>query len=263
MKTLRMIAASAVVVLAVACTSSNGGNGSAALADSLKTVNPVNPNELLPKKSLVDSVSYYLGLNYGPMFKQYDFGELNMKLVYKGLEDFINAKGEMSDSTFAKQFKYNPEDMSAAINKLLSQRSEYKLAVNSRKEEEFLASNARKEGVVVSESGLQYIIHEEGNEVKPDAMDTVFAHYKGTLLDGKVFDEVPADQPSAQFSLNRVIKGWTEGLSKIGEGGKITLYVPARLGYGERGTRGIDPNATLIFEVQLDSVKRYVAPEAK
>lgn len=263
MKTLRMIAASAFVVLAVACTSSKGGSESASLADSLKAAKPVNPESLLPKKSLVDSVSYYLGVNYGPMFKQYDFGEINYNLVLKGLKDFIAAEGDMKDSNFVKQFKYNPEDMGAAINKLLSQRNEYKLAVNSDKEQKFLAANAKKEGVTVTGSGLQYVISEQGNDNRPASRDTVYAHYKGTLLDGTVFDEVPADQPSAEFTLNRVIAGWTEGLALIGEGGKITLYVPAELGYGKRGTRGIEPNSTLIFEVQLDSVKHYVAPQAK
>ena len=117
--------------------------------------------------------------------------------------------------------------------------------------------------MTVTGSGLQYVISEQGNDNRPASRDTVYAHYKGTLLDGTVFDEVPADQPSAEFTLNRVIAGWTEGLALIGEGGKITLYVPAELGYGKRGTRGIEPNSTLIFEVQLDSVKHYVAPQAK
>lgn len=263
MKTFRMIAAAACAVMAVACSSANGEKTSAALADSLKAEKPVNPKSLLPSKALVDSVSYYLGVNYGPMFKQYNFGEkINYNLLLKGLQDFVNAEGQMGDPEFVKQFKYNPEDMGDAINRLLSKVSEYTIAANTEKENKFLAANAAKEGVQSTESGLQYIIHEAGNDVKPEAKDTVFAHYKGTLLDGTVFDEVAEDKPSAQFTLNRVIAGWTEGLSKIGEGGKMTLYVPAKLGYGERGTRGIEPNSTLIFEVQLDSVKRYVAPEA-
>ncbi len=88
----------------------------------------------------------------------------------------------------------------------------------------------------------------------------MFVHYKGTLTDGTVFDEVPETASAIQLTLDRVIPGWTEGLGLIGEGGKATLYIPSELGYGSRGTNGIEPNSPLIFDIQLDSVKRFVEP---
>ena len=103
---------------------------------------------------------------------------------------------------------------------------------------------------------------EPGNDVKPTAQDTVWVKYKGTLIDGKVFDETPEDGDAVHFPLNGVVAGWTEGLQLIGEGGEIDLYVPADLAYGEQGRPGIDPNSTLIFNVKLEKVGKFVpAPE--
>ena len=82
-------------------------------------------------------------------------------------------------------------------------------------------------------------------------------NYKGTLLDGTVFDEVAPEMDPIDLPLNRVIPGWTEGLQLVGEGGLVKLYIPSRLGYGERGTQGIEPNSTLIFDVEVVEVKPY------
>jgi FKBP-type peptidyl-prolyl cis-trans isomerase len=94
--------------------------------------------------------------------------------------------------------------------------------------------------------------------VKPGPKDTVWVKYKGTLIDGTVFDETPEDAEPARLMLNRVIPAWTEGLQLIGEGGKIQLTVPSKLGYGERGTQGIEPNSTLLFDVELTKVGKFV-----
>jgi FKBP-type peptidyl-prolyl cis-trans isomerase FkpA/FKBP-type peptidyl-prolyl cis-trans isomerase FklB len=88
----------------------------------------------------------------------------------------------------------------------------------------------------------------------------VWVHYKGTLLDGTVFDEVAADAEPIRLTLNRVVPGWTEGLQLIGEGGKIDLYIPAELGYGEQGNQAIGPNSVLTFNVELTKVGKYVEP---
>ena len=150
--------------------------------------------------------------------------------------------------------------MNRMFGEYLQKISEYTLAVNKEKEAKFLAANAKKEGVQTTESGLQYIISEAGNDVKPGPQDTVFVHYVGKLLDGTIFDQTTEAAPSAQLTMNRVIAGWTEGMQLIGEGGKATFFIPSELGYGTRGQQGIEPNSTLIFDVTLDSVKRYVAP---
>jgi len=116
----------------------------------------------------------------------------------------------------------------------------------------FLKENAKKEGVKTTSSGLQYKITKEGNGKNPKATDTVVVHYKGTLIDGKEFDSSYKRGEPAEFPLNRVIKGWTEGLMYLSEGGKATLYIPSELAYGKRGAGAdIGPDETLIFEVEL------------
>jgi FKBP-type peptidyl-prolyl cis-trans isomerase len=127
----------------------------------------------------------------------------------------------------------------------------------AEKGEKFLKENATKEGVKTTPSGLQYKITKEGAGKSPKATDTVVVHYRGTLLDGKEFDSSYKRNEPAEFPLNRVIKGWTEGLQLLKEGGKATLYIPPALGYGARGTPdgSIGPNETLTFEVELLKIK--------
>jgi len=115
----------------------------------------------------------------------------------------------------------------------------------------FLAENAAKEGVTVTESGLQYEVLVEGTGVKPLATDTVKVHYKGTLIDGTEFDSSYSRGEPAEFPLNRVISGWTEGVQLMSEGSKFKFVIPSELAYGERATGSITPNSTLVFEVEL------------
>lgn len=260
MKTNKFIAAALVLAMSVACTA-NGGKTTAdqAGADSLGTVKPVNPKSLLPSKAERDSVSYLLGINFGSFLKGYNFGEdINYAQVKAGIRDFMKAEGDQRDSNFVKQFKISPEKMNELFNSFLSKRHEYTLALNSEKETKFLKENKGKDSVVVTESGLQYIIREAGNDVKAGPKDTIFVHYKGVLTNGTVFDETKMDQPSARLVMDRVVKGWTEGLQLVGEGGKIKLFIPSALAYGENGANGIEPNSPLIFDVQIDSVRHFV-----
>ena len=212
----------------------------------------------LPSKALVDSVSYLLGVNFGSIIKGNNFAEsmdeFNMNELKKGIADFLAAEGQPYDMGFEKQFKVNPNEMNEIINGYLTARQEYKAAVNRAKEEAFLAENAKNEGVQTTESGLQYKLVSAGADYKVQPQDTVWVSYKGTLLDGTVFDQ----NDSTQFIANRVIKGWTEGLGYLGEGGEATFYIPAELAYGQRGNRGIAPNSTLVFEVKVHKVGQFV-----
>lgn len=116
---------------------------------------------------------------------------------------------------------------------------------------DFLAENAKKEGVKVTNSGLQYKVIEEGTGASPGATDLVTVHYKGSLINGEVFDSSEGGEPIS-FPLNRVIPGWTEGLQLMKEGGKCNFYIPYELAYGERGAgQVIPPYSALIFEVEL------------
>jgi len=118
---------------------------------------------------------------------------------------------------------------------------------------DFLKEHAQKEGVKTTPSGLQYKVLKEGEGKSPKATDNVRVHYRGTLLNGTEFDSSIKRGEPAEFPLNHVIKGWTEGVQLMKEGAKYQFFIPANLAYGERGTPGgpIGPNETLIFEVEL------------
>jgi FKBP-type peptidyl-prolyl cis-trans isomerase len=121
----------------------------------------------------------------------------------------------------------------------------------------FLAENASKEGVITTDSGLQYKVLTKGEGAQPAASDNVTVHYSGTTLDGTEFDSSYKRSQPATFPLNRVIAGWTEGLQLMQEGAKYRFFIPSDLAYGSRGAgRDIGPNATLIFEVELLKVSK-------
>ena len=128
--------------------------------------------------------------------------------------------------------------------------------------QKFLSDNKAKEGVVTTESGLQYEVLTAGEGDKPAAEDTVEVHYRGTLTDGTEFDSSYARGEPAKFPLNRVIPGWTEGVQLMSVGAKYKFVIPAELAYGDRDTGTIPANSTLVFEVELLSIEKAAAAEA-
>ena len=219
------------------------------------------PKEFQPTAAQRDSVSYLLGINFGSFLANYDFGkDLNYSQIVQGMKDFVNAKGDYQDPEFTKQFRVDPNMMNDLFNKYLENCQTGLAQASKEKSEKFLADNKKKDGIFETPSGLQYRIVEPGNDVKPGPQDTVWVRYKGSLIDGTVFDEVPADADPIRLTLNRVVPGWTEGLQLIGEGGKIDLFIPADLGYGEQGNQGIPGNSALLFNVEMTKVGKYVAP---
>ena len=190
MKAIKFFAAAAVVAaLAVSCNSSN---------------DPKVDVEM-PTAAEVDSVSYLIGVNFGSFLKGNNFAEnlneINMAEVKKGMQAFLDAEGTPYDPDFGEQFKINPNDMGRILNGFITKKQAYKAAVNLAKGKEFLAANAKKANVDTTASGLQYTIVAEGAAEKVAPQDTVWVNYKGTLLDGTVFDE----NDSTQFVANRVI----------------------------------------------------------
>lgn len=206
------------------------------------------------QKSNIQDVSYLVGINFGSFIKSYGFGTgLQYSEIQKGMSDYINAKGNPSDSEFSNQFKISPDKMNDVFNRFFDKKKQIISDKNKKEEQAYLLKIAKEKGVKVTESGLQYRIIKQGNNVHAHSKDTVEVTYIGKLINGEVFDK--SEEPIS-LQLNRVIPGWTEGLQLIGEGGKIELYIPSSLAYGEEGNQVIEPNSTLIFSVDLLKVKR-------
>ena len=194
------------------------------------------------KKELLDKISYAMGQQLGKM-KQAGF-ELDQKRVIKGMEDAMQGK--------------DPEFTDDDITKAFTAFEPLRRAAMTKAGDDYLAANKEKEGVKTLPSGVQYKVLAAGKGPSPKATDTVKVHYRGKLIDGKVFDQsytgdapVKRDQP-AEFQVKGVIKGWTESLLKMKVGDKWQITLPADMAYGERGSPPvIGPNAVLIFDVEL------------
>jgi FKBP-type peptidyl-prolyl cis-trans isomerase FklB len=197
--------------------------------------------------------SYAIGLSIGKTMKR-DGVDVDSAALARGLRDAVSGnKPLLSD-----------QDAQAALVALqleVRKRQEalHALALEANKKEgdAYLALNKAKDGVVTLPSGLQYKILKEGTGPKPTVGDTVVCNYKGTLINGKEFDSSAKHGQPATFPVGQVIKGWTEALQLMPVGSKWQLFVPSDLAYGERGAGAgseIDPNATLIFEVELLSI---------
>lgn len=200
-------------------------------------------------KTQLDSISYALGQNYSTMIKHNNF-EINLDMFFAGLKD-----GQTGNSKITRE---QEEALLGALNSMLQKKHTEELAKKSAANKEagakFLEENKKKENVKVTASGLQYQIVQEGTGKQPKATDKVTVHYTGKLLDGTVFDSSVQRGEPIEFGLNQVIPGWTEGVQLMKEGGKIILYIPSELGYGDRDMGQIPPGSTLIFEVELIKV---------
>ena len=244
MKISKIFAIASAAVLIVAC-------GTPAAEGSKET------KALLPNKAQVDSASYLIGVNFGSWIKGNNFGELNYDQVIKGIKDWMKAEGTPSDSAFFKQFKIDPNEMQTVLDNYITKRRAYAGALNREVGEKYIEKFLKEDGAMQTESGLAYMILEPGSEKKAVSnKDTVWVNYKGTLIDGTVFDQ----NDNISFPLGNVIAGWTEGMKLVGEGGKIKLVIPGDLAYGEYGNRSIEPNTTLVFDVDLLKVGSYVEP---
>lgn len=195
----------------------------------------------------MDKLSYAWGLAMGQQLKGMGVKDLDadafkdaVKVVYEGGEPAISV-----------------DEAQKLINDYLQELQSKAEAAAHAEGESFLAENGKKENVLTTPSGLQYVIEKEGSGAQPTAEDEVTVHYTGKLLDGKVFDSSVNRGEPATFPLNRVIPGWTEGVQLMKEGAKYTFFIPSDLAYGAQGVPGaIPPHSTLIFEVELIKVNK-------
>lgn len=201
----------------------------------------------------MDKVSYALGLGIGSQLKSMGADSLN-------IDDFAQA---IKDTISGAELKVSHKESQQIVQEFFKEqeaKQRAQAAENGRaareEGEKFLAENAKKDGVQVTESGLQYSVIKEGTGKSPKATDTVVCHYEGFLTNGTVFDSSIQRGEPATFPLNAVIAGWTEGLQLMKEGGKTRFFIPYNLAYGEAGAAGaIPPYAALIFDVELIEVK--------
>lgn len=193
-------------------------------------------------KTEMDSVAYTLGMDFGYWLKNYD-STLNVDIIAQGIKDIIAGKEKMSmedAQTFMREYNYVRKPAKA-----------------KKEGEEFLAKIEREnKNIKKTESGILYEVLDAGDAAvkATDDNDVVKVVYEGRLKSGQVFDSSIERGDTAEFALNHVIRGWTEGLKLIGKGGKVKLYIPSDLAYGMQGNRGIGPNEPLVFDVELIDV---------
>jgi len=208
--------------------------------------------EKLELKDQKDKESYSLGYQFGQSLKNQGV-DINLDVYNSGIKDALGGKEpQMSQEEIRAAITGLQQRLQAARQKELKEMA----AKNIEEGKKFLEENQKKEGIKTLPSGLQYKVLTEGSGKMPKADDTVTVNYKGTLIDGTEFDSPYKRGQPASFQVNGVIKGWTEALQLMKEGSKWQLFIPLDLAYGERGAgRTIPPNSTLIFEVELISVK--------
>lgn len=208
-------------------------------------------------KTSTDSLSYAYGVGMGSSLQQnlQEFPtELNLDLFLAVFEKAL--KGDTANLAIS------PDEAYEVFQRCMATAQTEAAAVTKKEAAEFLEKNGKKSGVVTTASGLQYEVIKEGEGAKPTAESTVSVHYHGTLLDGTVFDSSIDRGNAAQFPLNRVIPGWTEGIQLMSVGSKYKFWIPSELGYGDNGAGGaIKPGALLVFEVELLEILAEEAAE--
>ena len=196
-----------------------------------------------------EQVSYVIGMQIGESLKGAK-DEVDLDTLFKAVRSTIDGKEPLMTQEEAMQVM---QDFSMRMQ--AKQMAEFQEAGkrNAEEGEKFFAENGKKQGVQTTDSGLQYEVLTAGEGARPSAGDTVRVHYRGSLLDGEVFDGSYARGEPVEFALAQVVPGWQEGLQLMPVGSKYRLWIPGKLGYGEQGTPGgpIGPNATLVFEVEL------------
>jgi FKBP-type peptidyl-prolyl cis-trans isomerase FklB len=198
-------------------------------------------------KTEMDKVSYAIGVQLATNFKKQGI-DIKIDKFVQGIKDATAGKKlELTEAEIQQTMMSFSQRMRAQQQ----EKQKADAAKNIAAGKAFLAANAKKEGVKVLPSGLQYKVIKKGTGKTPTAADKVKTNYRGTLIDGKEFDSSYKSGKPVEFGVKNVIKGWTEALQLMKEGGKWELYIPSNLAYGERGNRGIPGNSTLIFEIEL------------
>lgn len=227
---MRRVTTIACVALLVACSQANEGQ---------------KPAEL-PLDSDKAKISYAIGLDMAKSLEPIA-GDLDADVLAAAIKDGLSGREPRLTAEQADQAKQ-------AFSKSYQERQMAKMKADSEKNktagDAYRTENGKKAGVTTTESGLQYEVLKQGDGPKPQATDSVTVHYKGTFINGEVFDQTPPDSP-VTYPISGFIKGWIEGLQLMNVGSKYKLVLPPELGYGETGSGPVGPNSTLVFEIEL------------
>ncbi|MDR3416354.1 MAG: FKBP-type peptidyl-prolyl cis-trans isomerase [Nevskia sp.] len=255
----RVLLALACASLVVACTKPAGGGDQAKPADAAATADKkADANAPVPAdlSSEQQQFGYAIGYDIGHSLAQIK-DNVDLKSLEKGLEE--SAAGQTARLT-DKQREDVKNNVAQKIRAKQQADREAAAKKNQDDGDKFLADNGKKAGVKTTASGLEYEVITEGKGDHPTAQDKVTVNYKGTLLDGTVFDSSYDRGQPVSFPLGNVIPGWTEGVQLMTPGSKYKFYIPSKLAYGERGAGAkIGPNQTLTFEVELISIDKNTA----
>ena len=203
-------------------------------------------------ETLVQKASYSFGVDFAKRLKQQGI-DLDISALNRGIKDQASGNTLALEAGEMTQVK---AEYTEQLRAKLVQEQQQLAAKNLEAGKQFLAENAKKEGVVTTASGLQYKVISSGDGKMPKAEDTVTTHYRGTLIDGREFDSSYSRGQPASFPVKGVIKGWTEALQLMKVGDKWELYIPSELAYGEaQRSELIQPNSTLVFELELLGIK--------
>lgn len=225
--------------------------GLLAVQVSAAEIQTTTTNDTLTTKQ--DKISYIFGHNIGKNMNQQGI-EISMDAMSQGIKDgFSNGESKIAVEEMTNLMRDFRKEMTARK----SEKKKLQSDQNSKEGKDFLAENAKKEGVVVLPSGLQYKVMISGTGNSPKADDKVKTNYRGTLINGTEFDSSYKRSKPTTFPVNGVIAGWTEALQLMKEGAKWQLFVPSDLAYGKRGAGNqIGPDATLIFEIELIEIEK-------
>ncbi|EAR54626.1 putative FKBP-type peptidyl-prolyl cis-trans isomerase 1 [Photobacterium sp. SKA34] len=257
---LKMSVLAATIFLAVGCQDDNK-------ADTNKPAEPAKVEQVAAKTPAADakvefktedqkaayaigaSLAQYLSAN---LEQQKELGlDLNRQDVLQGVEDVFAGKSRLTQ----EQTQQALQELDQRVAKIVEEKAKTEAEKNVKAGEEFRTKFSKETGVVTTKTGLMYKIEKEGTGPKPTATDTVEVHYKGMLTDGTVFDSSYKRNQPATFPLNQVIPGWTEGVQLMPVGSKFEFVIPPQLAYGAQANPSIPANSTLVFQVELLSIK--------
>ena len=233
MNILKSIIIAAIAIIAITFSACNEQAGGSADFE--------NPNYTVNMDDNMEKLSYAIGVSIGKNFKQSGFDSLSEVAFLQAIHDVANDK----------EISLTDQEIQIFISTEFQKLAERKREKDKAAGEAYLAENAKKDGVIVTESGLQYEILVEGNGPIPKAEDIIEANYVGSFIDGTEFDSSEKQGRPLVIGVSQVIPGWTEALKMMPVGSKWRLVIPYDIAYGPNGTRGIPPNSTLIFEMEL------------